>query len=46
MFLGEFDNLFFKLFSVLEFFAIFKFTIETLRTLECDEVKYLKCPKV
>ncbi len=46
MFLGEFDNLFFKLFSVLEFFVIFKFTIETLRTLECDEVKYLKCPKV
>ena len=46
MFLGEFDNLFFKLFSVLEFFTIFKFTIETLRTVECDEVKYLKCPKV
>ena len=29
----------------LEFFAIFKFIIETLRTLECDDVKYLKCPK-
>lgn len=46
MFLGEFDNLFFKLFSVLEFFAIFKFTIDTLKTLEYDEIKYLKCPKV
>lgn len=46
VFLGEFDNLFFKLFSVLEFFVIFKFTIDTLRTLEYDEIKYLKSPKV
>ena len=34
MFLGEFDNLFFKLFSLFVFFAIFKFIIDTLKSLE------------
>lgn len=46
MFLGEFDNLFFKLFSLFVFFAIFKFIIDTLKSLEYNETKYLKCKNI
>ena len=41
MFLGEFDNLFFKMFSLLQFFVMLKFVIDTLKNLDYDEIKYL-----